>query len=261
MSNRGGKSGGKKFGKFIIPALAAIAVTVILAMPKSIKEIDVSYVGNAQSRASALGFTDSDFIRASGLTGHKTNEIEELRQSVEDGMARTGYFVLNDIKKTSRTGVTICVEARMPYIVVSSNGRFYTLDRDCYVLRSGDKPTDGGQVIVNGVTLVNPVVGAQTVCEGTDKRLESALQVAEVIIENGYLSRFPEITVQEDRFVYINSSSGVPVLINLRFDIQHSLEIAATILKEGVSGGSIKVAGENGYFIPDTDTSSGTKGM
>ena len=250
--------------RIAIAVLATVAFIVLAFLifrgPARVKRVSVEYLGNAQAEAYAKNYTEFDFIRLSGVTNQKMSERSLWEEKAKDVINATGYFILSEIRVSGKQSVTLLIAARTPQMTVSTSGKYVTIDSDNYVLKVSDRIADGDPILVNGVALRYPAAGQITVPEDNQK-LEDAREVAGVISANGYQGIFTSISVKESREVRLTTSKGVPVIINMRFDVLTSLDIAKGMLESGVSDGCIEVAGSNGFYRPDAEEYIGSKGM
>ena len=247
-----------------IMVLAALALAVVAFLifrgPARVKRVGVEYASGAQAEAYARSLTDYDFIRLSGITNQKMSDRHIWEEKARESVNATGYFVLKEIRVSGKQSVTLVIAAREPQMTLSTSGKYVTIDKDNYVLKVSDRVSANDPILVNGVALRYPTAGLITVAEDGQK-LEDAREVASVIYANGYQGIFTSISVKESREVRLTTSKGVPVIINLRFDVLTSLDIAKGMLDSGVSDGLIEVAGTNGFYRPDAEETYSSKGM
>ena len=244
----------------IVACIVLVAALLLLyVFPSSrVEKVYVSYVGSARDKAAGRGLTDMDFVRASGITGMKTGDKSEWEQQARRNIASMGYFKLDDVR-LSGSNAYLVISVRTPLITVSTAGKYVTLDEDKYVLSISDRLTGTEPIKVFGAELRYPAQGEVTT--GVNSRLDDALGIAIVIRDNGLTGVFTEISMLDNQEVRLSTYKGVPVKINLRFDVATSLDIAKSMLDKGVNDGSIEVAGENGYYKPAPDGFQSSNGM
>ncbi|MBR6499841.1 MAG: hypothetical protein IKT23_09170, partial [Clostridia bacterium] len=173
-------------------------------------------------------------------------------------IASMGYFKLDGIR-VNGTSANLVISVRTPLVTVSTAGKYVTLDEDKYVLRISDVLTGAEPIKVYGAELRYPAQGEITT--GVTSKLDDAIEIAKIIRDNGLTGVFTDISMLDNQEVRLSTYKGVPVKINLRFDVATSLDIAKSMLDKGVNDGSIEVAGENGYHKPAPDDFQSTKGM
>ncbi|MBR7041512.1 MAG: hypothetical protein IKI24_06705 [Clostridia bacterium] len=235
------------------------ALLLIYALPASrVKTVHVSYVGAARDKAAGMGLTDTDFVRASGVTGQKSGSKSEWEDQAKHGVASLGYFKLDEVR-LSGSSANLIISARTPLATISTAGKYVTLDEDKYVLTISDRLTGTEPIKVFGAELRYPAQGEVTT--GVNSRLDDALIIAKVIRDNGLTGVFTEISMLDNQEVRLATYKNVPVKINLRFDVATSLDIAKSMLDKGVNDGSIEVAGENGFHKPAPDFFQSSNGM
>ncbi|MBR5986722.1 MAG: hypothetical protein IK019_09970 [Clostridia bacterium] len=235
------------------------ALLIIYALPDSrVKNVQVSYLGSAREKAVNLGLTDADFVRRSGVTGQKIGNRSEWEKQAQRNIASMGYFKLDGIR-VSGTSANLVISVRTPLVTVSTAGKYVTLDEDKYVLSISDVLTGAEPIKVYGAELRYPAQGEITT--GVTSKLDDAIEIAKIIRDNGLTGVFTDISMLDNQEVRLSTYKGVPVKINLRFDVATSLDIAKSMLDKGVNDGSIEVAGENGYHKPAPDDFQSTKGM
>lgn len=236
-----------------------LVLLVIYLLPETrVSQVQVSYLGAAREKAASMGLADADFVRRSEVTGQKVGAKAEWEVQAKRRIASMGYFRLDEVRLDG-SSANLIISARTPLATISTAGRYVTLDEDKYVLSITDKLTGKEPIRVYGAELRYPTLGEVTM--GVNQRLDEALEIAKVIRDNGLTGVFTEISMLENREVRLGTYSGVPVKINLRFDVATSLDIAKSMLDKGVDEGSIEVAGENGYYKPVQDTFQSINGM
>ncbi len=253
---------GYKYAIYLFGLLLLVMVVVIAmrSAPAKVKQVYVEYVDSARQEAYDRGFDDAQFIRRSGIMDREIKEIEKWRSGAAEGIAGSGFFRLDDVRVSGKQKVTLVISARSPLITVSTGGKYVVLDKECYVLKISDKRSSQDPILVNGVLLLYLETGRQANAEDA-QRLAQALEIAEAIYQNGYKGVFTDITMQDQKFVMLNTAAGVPVTINLRYPVLTSLDIAKAILDTGVSGGKIVVADKYGDYIQDDNTTTYSRGM
>lgn len=241
----------------IVLVVACIVALKELINPK-IKYIDVSLTSAARSRMQISGMDETEFIRHSNLLGKNYLKHKGFYEDAKNRIDGMGFYILTDLKMTGRRSVTLFIDARQPMAIVSSGGKYITVDRDAHVLEIAMERTKG-LILINGVVLKNPKTG-QTASE-TTSYLSDALEIASIITENRYDGVFTEITMRENKEVFLKSNVSVPVIINLRYDVLSSLDIAKSMLDKGITEGQIVIAGDYGYSIPDDQSGTYIRGM
>lgn len=249
------------------PITAIILVTVLVAAviliykgfinPK-IKNIDVSLSPAAQSRMQKDGMTKTEFIRLSGLINKNYLTNKSFYESAKSRIDGAGYYILEDVRMVGHKSLTLVIDAREPLAVVATGGKYVAVDEEKHVLNVSMEKTEG-LILINGVSLRNPKNG-QVANEATDY-LDDALAVASIIRRNNYGGVFTEISMRENKEVFLKTAVSVPVIINLRYDVLSSLDIAKSMLDKGITEGQIVVAGDYGYSIPDNQSETYIRGM
>ncbi|MBR4235323.1 MAG: hypothetical protein IKR85_04590 [Clostridia bacterium] len=245
-----------------VAALLAVLIFVKLVNP-DVKSAEVKYTADAKTAAVKQGYDDNAFIRISGvLDNKKISSLDEWKASAQSSVDASGYFVCDDIVKVGRSRVRLVISARKPLLTVSMAGEYVTLDSEGYVLgRAKSYSQADGTILVQGLALryVNP--GSSAVVESSEQKLTDALKVASVIRDNALESTYLSFTMLDDRYVSLKSSSGVPVRINMRFDVLKDLLAAREVLKTGRTGGHIEAVNGNVYFEPDAEDNYAITGM
>lgn len=93
-----------------------------------------------------------------------------------------------------------------------------------------------------------------------DPEIAKALRVIKTVQSLGY-KRFTGLMMRGNNEVMLYTTADVPVIINLNDDVKSSLEIATAMLNASLSDGRIEVAGDYGYFVPNTEETYVNKGM
>ena len=208
-------------------------------------------------KAQADGKEETDFVRQSGITGHRYRELKDFRETAENNIAEWGYYVLTDIEVVKKNSILLHIDVRQPVAAIGDGGRYCIVDKDGYVLAvETKKPED--LILINGISLTVRKMGQKAL----DRRgsLDDALHIASIINEK-YKGLYTSFSMLEEQEVDLQTTSSVLVIINLRYDAEKSLQIAKETLDKGVTDSQIKVAGIYGYQVPDQGVESLQRGM
>lgn len=245
--------------KYLVSALIVIAVVVLVALivintaiNPVVKNIGVSFTNDeAYFRAQSENRIDDDFVRASGLTGLRYKKISENTDAAKMHIAGMGFYRLENIRVIDRRNIVLEISARTAHAVISDAGKYCIVDKEGYLLSVGSAKPDN-LIVIGGISLNNRKAGQKAV---DDKGLvSSALEIVSIIKANRYDSVYTTVTMRENKEVFLQTASSVPVIINLRYDVKQSLDIAKGIFDSGVTDGHIEIVGDYGYYIPDTGT-------
>lgn len=251
-----------KYALYVLGVVALVMALVIFMRlsPAKVKHVNVEYLGSSRQTAADRGFSDAEFIRRSGVVNLEMKHMNEWQESAREGVATTGFFRLDEIKVLGKQTIALVIAARQPLFTVRTAGKYVQLDHEGYVLRISDSFGQGDPILTSGVVLRYLTIGSPAQPEDEGK-FDYAKQVASAIAENGLGGVFKDINVKEQKKVVLNTYSGIPVTINLRYDALKSLDIAKAMLDSGINDGQIEVVGNYGYHIKDSDTTIWTRGM
>ena len=246
----------KPSGRLIlVVGVIAVILLVRWLIPEKVNSISVDYKGGAAARAEAMGLDDSSFARMSGLTGTKVKDITAAKSRTADKISsQTGYFLLDGIRVGSKGSVTLELSAREPVAALKTSGTYVIVDENAAVLQQSAAPE--GLMTVDGVKVRTTTNGAVL----DDPEIAKALRVIRTVQSLGY-KRFTGLMMRGNNEVMLYTTADVPVIINLNDDIKSSLEIATAMLNASLSDGRIEVAGDYGYFVPNTEETYVNKGM
>lgn len=261
------RGSGIKINKDVVIKIGSVAAIIIILLAwlipgREIEIVEVRYLGDAGITAANLGYSDEDLIRLSKVRGEKYSD--KLKLAAGNAILTSGYFIMEDLKEVDNGCVEIVVSARKPLAVISSGGKYVTVDEERYVLKVSsayDEKTE--PVLVQGVSLMTPVAGLQVNPELIDEKFDNALAVAKVIRDRDYRSCFTAMTMQEKEFVTLSTSRGIPVRISMRFDFADDLALAREILAEdpGLEKCTLEVVNGHGYVQPDDNGNYSIRGM
>ena len=261
------RGSGIKINKDAVIKIGSVAAIIIILLAwlipgREIEIVEVRYLGDAGITAANLGYSDEDIIRLSKVRGEKYSD--KLKLAAGNAILTSGYFIMEDLKEVDNGCVEIVVSARKPLAVISSGGKYVTVDEERYVLKVSsvyDEKTE--PVLVQGVSLMTPVAGLQVNPELIDEKFDNALAVAKVIRDRDYRSCFTAMTMQEKEFVTLSTSRGIPVRISMRFDFADDLALAREILAEdpGLKKCTLEVVNGHGYVQPDDNGNYSIRGM
>lgn len=244
--------------------IAAVVILVLVFRNPKIEKVDIEYRGDALSTAQSLQMTDKDFIVISNVMGQGTRRgTDKLKLSAQNRIAQTGYFILEELQFTGEHRARLVISVRSPMAVISSGGKYVTVNTESYVLRvSSEYDSETEPLLVRGVTLTAPVPGQKVYSDGTDERLEDALTIASIIYEKGYHDMFTDFSLLENRFVVLNTKRGIPVRMNMRFSPAEDLALAREMLNDTkLNNCHIEVENGNGYYQPDDSQNYVIRGM
>ena len=245
--------------KYISAAIIIIAVIVLVSLivvktvvNPVVRNIDVTFTNDeAYFRAQSEGRSKEDFVRASGLTGLRYKKISDNTDAAKTHIAGMGFYRLENIRVIDRKSIVLEISARTAHAVISDAGKYCIVDEEGYLLSVGSSKPDN-LIIIGGISLNNMKAGQKAV---DDRGLvASALEIVSIIKANRYESIYTGVAMRENKEVFLQTASSVPVIINLRYDVKQSLDIAKGIFDSGVTDGHIEIAGDYGYYIPDTGT-------
>lgn len=264
-AQRGSEIKIKKEDIIKIVSVAAIAVIILLVwlIPgHEIEIVEVRFLGDAGIMAENLGYSDEDIIRMSKVRGEKYGD--KIKLAAGNAILASGYFIMEELKEVDNGCVELVISARKPLAVISSGGKYVTVDEERYVLKVSpvyDENTE--PVLVQGVSLMTPVAGLQVNPELIDEKLDNALAIAKVIRDRGYRSCFTGMTMQEKEFVTLSTARGIPVRISMRFDFAEDLALAWEILAEDpkLEKCTLEVVNGHGYVQPDDNGNYSIRGM
>ena len=254
----------KKVRPNFVVIIALVLVTLIIIIEAInhvnpvIDDIDVSFTNDeAYFRAQSEGKVKDDFVRASGLTGLHYKQIEKHLDAAKNHIAGMGFYRLEGIRFTDRKNIVLEISARTAHAVISDAGKYCIVDQEGYILSVSSVKPDN-LIVIGGIALNNMKAGQKA----SDEKglISKSLDIVTTIKENHYESIYTAITMRENKEVFLQTASSVPVIINLRYDVKQSLDIAKGIFDSGVTDGHIEIAGKYGYYIPDTGTDR-VKGM
>lgn len=242
--------------------LVVLVISVIMLTNRVINpEIKVIKVklesDEAYFKAQADGKQETDFVRQSGITGHRFKDLKDYRETAEKNIADWGYYVLTDIEKVKKNSIVLHIDVRQAAAAIGDGGRYCIVDKEGYVLGvETQKPSD--LILINGISLTVRKPGQKA----ADRRgyLEDALHIASIINEK-YKGLYTSFSMLEEQEVDLQTTSSVLVIINLRFDAADSLRIAKETMDKGVTDSQIKVAGIYGFQVPDQSMESIQRGM
>jgi len=247
---------------FVAVVIGLILVLCICLLFKKtyITEVTVAYTSEyAASKAAEMGYSDSDFIKFSSLTGVETNDVDSMEQSVSEAItSNTGYFVLDSIRKITEDSIQLVLSAKQAAFSVKTGSNYIVIDSKLTILEVAAAPKKD-LINVDGITIKQDILG--TTASDTDGKIKHALGILDVINQNGYNGIFTGFKMCDQKEVMLYTSSDVPVVINLRYSVDSSLAIAKSMLARGLSNGRIEVVNDYGYFIPDTEDGFVNKGM
>ena len=233
---------------------------------ETIQNVEIVYAAGATRMAD-----EHDIISACGLTGKKIEDVEQLRQEASKALsAKSGYFYVESAELTGSSSIKLTIGTRQAIAAVNYGGGYILLDAEGVMLEQCEKTYDTSNLIKLGnISLNKPQLGSQVVLtDVTDNRLSDMLEIAGVILENGYVSVFVGVDASQagngEYIIRASTSDHItPVYMNVKSgdSVLYVLDVAYELLQCNKINGIIRVYGDYAYFEPDSEEATAAKCM
>lgn len=259
------KKGGDKLGitSYVLIAILVLVLLWLLGVFEvhRVENISIEYMDGAEQAARAANLSDDDIKRFSKLNQRKMSQAASFADDARELISQSsGYLYLDDVYTTGAESICLRIGARKAAAAIVSNGAYVIVDTDSLVVDPVSASTHNLTVISN-IPIANPVVNRTVKSSSADNRLEYALSVASVIADYGLSDTYKEIIVKDNKEIWLMTPRNVIVIINLRFDVLHELDVAKAALDKGLSGGRLLVAGDYAYYTTQGDDLFTPSGM
>ena len=217
----------------LVPALIVIALIVTLAIhffgSAKVKQVSVKLTEAARAQAASEMRTDADFIRQAAVMNREMGDIDTWTDEAKDRIAEMPGYVLLAVNKTGSTAVELEITVRTPYAVLSTGGGYVAIDKDKFIVDKRQTNEHSDLMVVDGITLRNPIVGQPAADTSTDDRLENAMYVLNIIHQNDLKPYFTTIHMMEDNEVRLVSIYSTQVRMSLWFKDSFANDLKGTI--------------------------------